>query len=75
MLVMDVNVMLTPTASISIAFAGMASQTRRYHTFDKFFNGYVRSECSEIIVLKQMKGIELINGDTYPKNMEFYNVK
>jgi len=57
-LVMGVNVMLTPSASISIAVAGMSSPTGRCHTFDKSADGYVRSEGCGAIVLKRMDNAE-----------------
>jgi acyl transferase domain-containing protein len=49
-----VSVMLTATASKSIATAGMTSSSGRCHTFDEGADGYCRSEGCGAVVLKRM---------------------
>ncbi|WP_434101681.1 SDR family NAD(P)-dependent oxidoreductase [Methylocaldum gracile] len=49
-----VNVLLTPTLTISFNKAGMLSEDGRCKTFDKRANGYVRGEGVGVVFLKKL---------------------
>ncbi|MCB0207830.1 MAG: SDR family NAD(P)-dependent oxidoreductase [Anaerolineae bacterium] len=49
-----VNVILTPTAHLTLSQAGMLAEDGRCKTFDRRANGYVRSEGAGAILLKPL---------------------
>ncbi|MCK5665811.1 MAG: polyketide synthase, partial [Thiotrichaceae bacterium] len=58
-----VNVILTPTLTLSFSKAGMLSEDGRCKTFDKQANGYVRGEGVGAILLKPLNQAQ-VDGDT-----------
>ena len=57
--VLGVNTLLSSRSHISLAIAGMLSESGRCHTFDSAADGYVRGEGCGAVVLKRMEVVSL----------------